>query len=367
MSQRCFAIVVRRFPLELPMPAGEDYFAEPAHMMAEAGFKVEVLTLRHDQQAGEEEINAIRVRRFCSELALLAAIAKNSYDIIHSHSHFRPALLTGLVSLRARTVFMSHSGELPGTAWKRRALVALMNRFDRIIALTPAEQQVYEVAGVASSKIVVIGHQIDLDFFSQPGDPDKFRQCWNISADAPVILFVANLRRFKNPEVVLRAFGRVRQQLSRAVLVVVGKDMLSQQGHASFAELAQHEGVKENVVMTDWLPAEELRNAIAAAAVSINSSATNEESFSISTWETIAGGRPVCLPRLGTFLSTIGDNVLYHEPFDDVKLAVNILRYLREPELVQAHVAANRAIANKYAMPAGLAKLRALYTSLLEC
>jgi glycosyltransferase involved in cell wall biosynthesis len=91
-----------------------------------------------------------------------------------------------------------------------------------------------------------------------------------------------------------------------------------------------------------------------------------QESFSLSTWEAIAAGRPVCLPRLGTFLSTVGDGALYHEPADDAGLAANILRYVREPELAAAHCRKNWVLAKAYDRPHSLAKMRAVYLSLLE-
>lgn len=366
MRSRRFALVVAQFPLPLPTPPGEDYFAEPARMMAKAGFEVEILTVRHATQLEMETVNGLRVRRFASQPQLIRTIASGDFDLLHAHSHFRPALLTGLLARRAATVFTSHSAELPSVAWKREALVALMNRFGRIIALTPHEKEMYVSAGIAASKIAIIGDTINVEFFSQPGESLDFRQRWNIAVATSIILFVANLRRFKNAEVVLRAFRRVREQLPDSVLVVVGKDLLAQQGQRPFRELAQREGIKEGLAMTGWLPAEELRDAYAAANVVVNSSGTEQESFSISTWEAISARRPVCLPRLGTFVSTIGNSVLYHEPFDDATLASNILRYLREPDLVQAHVSVNRTLADQYSVSVGLSKLQTLYTSLLE-
>jgi D-inositol-3-phosphate glycosyltransferase len=287
-------------------------------------------------------------------------------DLVHSHSHYPPALFTGLFSWRARTIFTSHSGELPSTRWKRRVLVALMNRFDRIIALTTHERDMYLAAGVDPTRIVVISDAINVEFFSQPGDAFRFRQRWKLPAEVPVLLFVANIRKFKNPEVVLRAFRRVREREPRAVLAIAGKDLLPRQGFIPVTTLAEQAGVTEGLVLTGWLPAEDLRDAYAAADVVVNSSATTQESFSISTWEAIAAGRAVCLPHLGTFLATVGDAALYHEPSDDAGLAENILRYLREPDLRAKHVAVTRQLARQFAAPQVLRQLHSLYDSLLE-
>src|SRR2546426_5392604 len=95
MCSRRFALVVAQFPLPLPTPPGEDYFAEPARMMAEAGFQVEILTGRQRGQSASEIVDGMHVRRFNTNRQLLDAIWSSPYDLVHSHSHFRPALLAG--------------------------------------------------------------------------------------------------------------------------------------------------------------------------------------------------------------------------------------------------------------------------------
>lgn len=332
-----FALVVARFPLPVPTPPGEDYFAEPARMMAEAGCEVEILTVRHAGQLETEIFNGLRVRRFASQTQLMRAIVSGRHNLVHAHSHFRPALLTGLLACRAATVFTSHSYALPESAWKRRVLVALMNRFDRVIALTPFEREVYRAAGVDASKISVLPLPVNVRFFSVRAEPPA----------APVILFVANLRPVKNPHVVVRAFRRVQAEAPAARLVIAGENMMP-----------------EKFETTGWLDAARLREALAGASVVVNSS--SHESFGLSIFEAMAAGRPVCLPDLGSLRSLIGENALYHEPSDDAALAVNILRYLREPELRNAHVAANRKLVEQFDSPVALQQLREVYRSLLE-
>lgn len=345
MSPRRFAIVARRFPLQPPTPPGEDYFAELARMMAEAGWQVEILTTSR----GDTTDNFC-VRRFASAAAMIRHLAFARYDLVHAHSHFPPALSAGVLAQHA--VFTSHSYDLPRAAWKRRLLVALMNQFDRVVALTPFERDVYRAADVSESKIVVLPLPVNVPYFAG-GNGARFRTRWNIPGDAPLILFVANLRSVKNPDVVARAFHSVRQEAGNARLVVIGQDTMA----ASFLK-------DDGVVFTDWQPAEVLRDALAAGKIVVNSSA--HESFSLSTFEALAASRPVCLPDLGSFRSRIGSNALYHAPTDDAGLAGNILRYLREPELRRAHVTANRALVENFDAPKVLAQYRSLYQSLLE-
>ncbi len=315
MRTRRMAVVTRQFPLPLPTPPGEDYFAEPARIMAEAGWQVELLS-------GKRAWRSLLCGR---------------YDLVHGHSHFPPALLAGLIAHGARTVFTSHSYDLPRVAWKRRVLVALMNRFDRVIALSPFERDVYRAAGVEASKIAVMPLPINVSFFRTTAPP----------AEPPIILFVANLRPVKNPEVVVRAFRRVQAELPAARLVIAGENLMD-----------------APIETTGWLNAGQLREAFARASVVVNSS--RHEGFPLSIFEAMAAGRPVCLPDLGSLRSRIGDHALYHQPADDAALAANILRYLREPELRRAHVEANRKLVEQFDTPKVLEQYRALYESILE-
>lgn len=337
MRPRRFALVVARFPLLFPTPSGEDYFAEPARMMAEAGFEVEILTARHTGQLESEVVNGLRVHRFVSQAKLMRAITAGHFDLLHAHTHFRPALLTGLLARNTATVFTSHSYAFPDSAWKRRVLVALMNRFDRVIALTPFEQDVYRAAGVDASKIAVLPLPVNVRFFS-------------MSATAtvpPVVLFVANLRPVKNPHVVARAFRRVQAEEPAARLIIAGDNLMT-----------------EKFETTGWLDPAQLRGALANASVVVNSS--SHESFGLSIFEAMAAHRPVCLPDLGSLRSLVGDNALYHSPSDDAGLAANILRYLRDPELRRAHVTANRVLVEDFDAPKVLARYRSLYELLLK-
>jgi len=352
MRSRRFALVVGQFPLPLPTPPGEDYFAESARIMAEAGFEVEILTVRRAGQTDCEMLNGVRLRRFASPPRLVRAIASGGFDVLHTHSHFRPALLTGLVSPRARSIFTSHSYALPGSWWKRCVLVTLMNRFDRVIALTPFERDVYRAAGVHESKIVVLPLPVNVAFFAT-GDGARFRSRWNIHDKEPLVLFVANLRPVKNPDVATRAIQHVRQVIPNARLVILGANLMA-------TDAVRAEGV----VFADWQPAEVLCDALAAADVVVNSS--SHESFSLSTCEAMAARRPVCLPDLPSLRSLIGDNALYHPPSDADGLATNILRYLREPELRRAHVEANCRLVERFDTKIVLEQYSALCQSLLK-
>jgi len=327
-TARRLAVVVRRFPLQPPTPPGEDYFAEPARMMAGDGWQIEFLSGR----------------------PALTSLIRRRYDVVHGHSHFRPALLAGILARRA--VFTSHSYDFPQENWKRQVLVWLMNRFDRVVALSPHEREVYLAAGVSEPKIVVLPLAVNVSFFTA-GNGARFRSRWNIRGDVPLILFVANLRPIKNPDIVARAFRYVRRSLPDARLAIVGQNFM--------ATTAVH---GDGVVFTDWLPAEALRDALATADVAVNSS--RHESFSLSTFEAMAASRPVCLPDLPSFRSLIGDTVLYHTPTDAEGLAGNILRYLREPELRRAHVEGNRKLVARFDLPNVLEQYRSLYRSLLE-
>lgn len=364
MNPRRFGQVVPPvYPFPCPTPPGEDYFYEPARMMAEAGFEAEILTTRTPEQSAEEQIGPVRVRRFDSKTALARHVRRSRYELIHAHSDFRPALLTGLLARGSKTIFTRHSYVLPRSAWKRRALAGLMNRFDRVVALTPYEREVYVVAGVRASRIVVLPNPINVTFFSQPGDANRFRRRWKIPARACVLLFVANLRPVKNIETALRALAFVRERMPETWLVAAGADLLPRHKSPSVTELARRGGVEGTTVFTDWLDAESLRDAFTAADVVINSSFN--EGLPLSLCEAAAVGKPLCLSAIGSLKSTFGDAALYHDPTDADGLARNILRYLGDAEVRKAHVQRCRQIVSSFDLPLVRKQMRGLYFSLL--
>lgn len=340
MNARRYALVVPHFPLPLPTPPGEDYLAEPARAMRDASFEVEILTLRGSDQALRDELDSIAIRRFHSAAALLRHVRGGRFDLIHAHSDFRPSILAGVFGGAPKTILTRHSYVLPKVALKKRLLACLMNQFDRVVALTSYERDVYIGAGVLPSKIVVVPHPVNVAFFAGGGDPHRFRARWKLDAKSPAILFVANLRRVKNIETVFRATARLLETEPSARLIVVGRDLLPTDGEPDAREQARRIGLEANVVFTDWLDAESLRDAFCAASVFVNSSF--DESFLLAAHEAAAASVPLCLPRIGSLKCLFGANALYHEPTDDTSLAANILRYLREPVLRASHTEINR-------------------------
>jgi glycosyltransferase involved in cell wall biosynthesis len=366
MSKRRSALVVPRFPLPLPTPPGEDYFAEPGRLMRREGFEVEVLTTRQPEQPETETIEGFTVRRFDSTLRWLGAIRSGGYDLVHAHSQLRPSLLTGATAGRAKSVLTSHTFVLPLAAWKRRLMIALMNRFDRVIAFTDYERQVFVQSGVSPSRVAVVPLAINVAFFRSGGDPSRFRRQWSLSASWPLLLFVANIQTRKNPRVLLRAFTQVRQKVPEVRLVVIGKDLLPEQGQPSFDQMARECGVANEVTRTGWLAAEPLRDALAAATVVINSSGYRSfENFPLSIMEAASASRPLCLPTLGSLQSVFGQDALYHEPEDDAQLVANILRYLEDPALREERGRACRARVEDFDVPRAHEQLLGLYRTVL--
>lgn len=364
MTSRRFAFVVPPpFPLRWSPPAGEDFLMEPARLLAEEGHQVEVLTTRSVDESVAERMSAISVRRFATRGGLIRHIAGTRYDVVHAHGDYLPSLLTGLIARGARTMLTRHSYVLPTSVLKRKLIVKLMNRFERVNTVSPYETQVYESAGVTPSRLVTLSYAINVSFFSEGGDATRFRSIFHVANTSPVILFVANLRPVKNPLTIFRALSLVKQSESEVKLVVVGKDLMANDPASSARALAKQCGVIGSVLFVDWLTAESLRDALAAADVVVNSSLNEGLALAIS--EAAAARKPICLPAIGSFQSVYGKGALYHEPRDHETLAKNILNYMRDKTLRDAHVAANWNVVQQFEMTLVRRKILELYHQLL--
>lgn len=156
-------------------------------------------------------------------------------------------------------------------------------------------------------------------------------------ADGPQrIVCAGRLERFKGQDTLVKAFARVAAQHPRAELHVIGPDQWSTK--QSFAQvvdqLVPEADVRRRVILTGPQPLaqvqEELRNACVAVICS-----SGFESFSFSTLEAMAAGRPIVGSRVGAIPELLdnGNCGLIAAPGNVAQFADCLDRLLGDPEL----------------------------------
>ena len=318
-----FAEIVISYPNKYPIHYKQDYFYWPAKMMMEKGFTVEFLTTEPGRNG--EVHRGIVIKRFKGVLPLISYINKSKdIELVHAHLRPYPPALFSALSNKPK-ILTPHTYILGSNPLIAAASVYLMKRFDRIVALTSYEQEIYIKAGIPAAKIVVLPHPVDYQFYSSPAkNRAAVKKRLGIS-DEFVVVTVANCRKFKRIETLLRGFKLFNSSV-KSKLVIVGEDLLWKEKARSISDMVRQFGVN-GVIQTGLLQPDKVREVLSVSDVFVNTS--DNESMCLAVYEAAAAGLPLCLSDIGSFTQVFKDLAIYHTYWDYEKLAENILYYAR--------------------------------------
>jgi glycosyltransferase involved in cell wall biosynthesis len=325
----------------------QDYVFMPARIMKEAGFEAEILNVNINKKVShveeyEEGIKSndqnVKIVHKRTMLSYLKYLSKNKDSTIFANDRTLKMFLASFFG--KRTIFMSHQAHIPKEWWKKLAMKIFIPRFDAIKVANPYEKEGLLDLGVAAEKIHIIPIPIDYEFFNKKTSHQKkidTRKKYEIDEGEKVIFFTGDIRDFKMPEIAIKAAAVMKQKGIKFKLLMVGKDVLPEQGLPSCKELAQKEGVSDLVVMTGKLSPTELRDIMHISSAFISTSW--HEGQCISAYEAAAAGIPLCLSRIGSFTSVFDGSALFHSIADHESLARNLIFVLSDR---------NKALIKKY-------------------
>ena len=179
------------------------------------------LTFYEIEEHGKFDLRVLR--------ALRNIVLRHNINLIHGHdykSDLFAAMLRwwmgrqhfALVSTAHAWVMLGLRGEL-----YRRLDLALMRRFDHLIAVSHATKTEMVAAGIPPELISVIHNAIDTDTWSPQHATAAFREELGLDPASPVIGYVGRIMPEKDLETWLRAAARVAQQYPEAQCVLVGE------------------------------------------------------------------------------------------------------------------------------------------------
>lgn len=214
-----------------------------------------------------------------------------------------------------------------------------------------------------STPVHVIPTGLPADRFT-PGDGRRFREHAGLPPDRPLVTYIGRVAHEKNIEFLVRMFGKVREKVPRAMLVIAGEGPARE----SLRRLVAGLGLADHTHFAGYLDRDTtLLDCYAAASVFVFASRT--ETQGLVLLEAMAQGAPiVSTAELGTRSILVpGCGALVVEestgPF-----AAAVVRVLTEPGLASALSQQGRPYARGWssaAMAAGLAELyRALRAGL---
>jgi len=331
------------------------------HGALERGWEAVVLN-PFGREGSESELAAICApahfeSRTCDSIAELPALRRwlgreldrGSPDIVHVHL-FHAAVATASLGRRSdrRTILTHHHGDhfvhlgrLGHAVLDRWA----GSRYDRVVAISEAIRHSLCVRyGPRGSRVVLIRNGWD-------GTPRPPREPEN-----PTVISVANFRREKGHEVLLRAFALVVARLPQARLVLVGEGELE----GSLRELVTALGIEHAVNFRgrvgDVWPELAQANVFALAS--------HYETLGIAVLEAMAAGLPVVASAVGGVPELVeGERTgLLVPPNDPDALGRALLELLNAPITARSMGAAGAAAASNLTA----ARMRARYFELYD-
>lgn len=336
--QKRFIQIVSVYPLPIPTEEKEDYFLLPGTVMRKKGFDCEYVTIRNqgsrtieskfaNDKAGLEYFKGFRIRRFDNTLKLLNYAREDPEAVLMAHMRpFAPSSFAGFLGntkvMRTFTYVMGSS--LPVAVFT----AIILRRFNRIFAVTPYECGVYRKWKIPEKKITLLPLSINYEMFSKRVAYGGLKEKHGIREKDKVVIAVANVRKHKRYDVLLKAIPLVRKEIPGVKFVIVGDDWLQKaQNLPTVKQMALDLGVSDSVVLTGYQPPETVRKLYSLSDVFVH---TAENEFQgLVSYEAAAMGIPLCLSGIGSHTSVFKEHALYHDVEDYKMLASNIVASIR--------------------------------------
>lgn len=272
---------------------------------------------------------------------LIYLFSNRNKAVVFANDRTPHALVTGI--LCKKTILMSHQSRLPPGFFKRTVFNFFAKNFKYIKVSNPFEKKELIKIGVNAKKIIYLPLAIDHKFFSRKRKGfDKLKKKYNIKKNDKVILYLGNIRRFKNPYNILRAIKEVIKKGEKIIFLIAGADLLRNEKGKTMVEFARELGILKHIRYIGAVSQEKATEFIHIADIGIINSF--HEGQCIVTYEFASAGLPMCLSRMGSFTSVFKDSALFNDTKDYKTLAENMIKYINNRGLRKKHSSINREI-----------------------
>jgi len=258
-------------------------------------------------------------------------LAQEKFDIIHLHEPFMPMLCSAVLRFSDNAVnigtfhachgtFLGMSGYNFGRPIGRMMLNRRRRKLNGKIAVSKPAMDF--VSKYVPGYYNIIPNGVDLEHFSPDVSPiERFCDGKNN------ILFVGRLEKRKGLPHLLKAYQRVKQEVSNCRLIVVGPGTRLRKKY----ERQVRRSRLEDVVFVGYVSYDELPRYYKTAQV-FCSPATGRESFGIVLLEAMAVGKPVVASNIEGYASVIthGDDGLLVPPKDEEMLAQALISLITD-------------------------------------
>ena len=272
---------------------------------------------------------------------LKAIISSGNYDIIYCHTPVG-GLVARLASIKARKrgtkiIYFAHGFHFfkgaPLINWLiYYPIERFLSYFTDLIFTINSED--YKNAQTKFNKNALIklipGIGVDfsrLDVGEQQNIKSLYRKNLNIPENALVLIYIAELIKNKNQDMLIKALEALRNQNINAYLLLVGPD----HNNGKHQELAKNLGISEYVKLLGWRT--DIGNLLYTSDICVASSI--REGFGINIVEAMHCGLPVVATNNRGHSTIINDgkNGFLVEIGDSVKMAEKIITIMENEDI----------------------------------
>ena len=268
---------------------------------------------------------------------------EEKFDIIHLHEPLVPTLCTTVLRL-SHTVNIGtfHAFDSRGYSFSKPLNPIFLRRWvskldGRIAVSKPAMEFVNKHF---PGNYTIIPNGVDTEHFSPDVSPiEEF-------GDGKLnILFVGRLEKRKGLDYLLKAYQRIKREISNSRLIIVGPGTRLRH---KYEKQVKQSGLKD-VVFVGFTSYEELPRYYKTADICC-APATGWESFGIILLEAMAVGKPVVASNIEGYASLLTDGVegLLVPPKDEDRLAQALISLMTDESLRQQMGARGRLKAKEY-------------------
>jgi glycosyltransferase involved in cell wall biosynthesis len=228
---------------------------------------------------------------------------------------------------------------------------------DKIVTYSEFMRNEIEIwYGVNREKIAVIPNGVNITMFSECNQ-ERF-----LDGD-PAILYIGNLGRFKNPEIIIHAISRIGSELPKLRLHLVGP---GEHSARDLKNIAKKKGVERQVVFHGSIPWENVPFYYKSSDLCVFPS--KRDNGTITLLEAMASGAPIIASNRGGTPEIISHNkngVLF-DPDNPAELSNAILTMQKNPEFKKTITYNAMETVKKYSWENIAKRYLALYRSLRD-
>lgn len=258
-----------------------------------------------------------------------AVLEKENFDIIHLHEPFMPMLCTAVLRFSNTAnvgTFHAFDGS-PGYNFGRPiSTIILRRRLRKLHGKIAVSKSAMEFAGkYVPGYYNVIPNGVDLEHFSPDVSPiDRF-------CDGKInILFVGRLEKRKGLGYLLKAYQRVKEEITNSRLIIVGPGIRLRRKYEKQVRRSE----LEDVIFTGHVDYDELPRYYKTADI-FCAPATGRESFGMILLEAMAVGKPIVASNIDGYASILTHGVegLLVPPKDKGVLAQALISLMTDESL----------------------------------